>query len=217
MKIEKWSMKFPKIECRVHINTNWTEQSSKCRTEWKLPCSQNLSLSGLFLWRIPPSHKKPLLSCTYLASRKETKRCILYVFASQPPAQKPNKIETCAVRKACVINRPRESVNLCAMNITCKILKYKKQAKKNKVQHLCCTATPLSVALRQQRDGIKKQNLDFRKWVRILCKSKWASWMHSRLKFFHPLDYCPPTQTANCSNEKGPNPFVSRIIFSVFI
>jgi len=85
-----------------------------------------------------------------------------------------NKIETCAVRKTCVINQPRESVNLCAMNITCKILKYKKKEskKKNKVQHLCCTASPLSVALRQQRDGIKKQSLDFRKWVRILCKSK---------------------------------------------
>ncbi len=30
------------------------------------------------------------------------------------------------------------------------------------------------MALRQQRDGIKKQSLDFRKWVRIFWKSKWV-------------------------------------------
>jgi hypothetical protein len=90
---------------------------------------------------------------------------------------KTNKIETCAVRKACVINQPRESVNLCAMNITCKISKIpkkseKKESKKTMWNTSGYTASPLSVALRQQRDGIKKQSLDFRKWVRIFWKSK---------------------------------------------
>jgi hypothetical protein len=87
------------------------------------------------------------VSCTHLASRKETKRCLLYVFASQPPAQKPNKIETCAVWKACVINRPRESVNLCAIDITCKIFKYQKKKAKKKESRKKQSATPLLYVL----------------------------------------------------------------------
>jgi hypothetical protein len=63
------------------------------------------------------------------------------VFASQPPAQKPNKIETCAVWKACVINRPRESVNLCAINITCKIFKYQKKTQKKRAKKTKCNTS----------------------------------------------------------------------------
>jgi len=135
---------------------------------------------------------------------------------------KTNKIETCAVRKACVINQPRESVNLCAMNITSKILKYKKKREQKK-KTKCNTSAVLHhhcqwLYVSKEMESKNKALISGNGWESCVslnehhgCKSTFKT------QIFAPIRLLSSYRDANCSNKKGPNPFVSRIIFSVFI